>query len=134
MNVVALSGHAVRDAELREGAGGTATLTFRLACNDRVLGASGFETRSVFIDVVACGDQARSLAGRIRRGCGLAVQGRLEQDSWIDSTTSERRSRTKIFASKVEFLGRVPAREEEPAARNDGIEERIAQAKGGDVS
>lgn len=132
MNIAVLSGHAVRDAELREGPAGGATLTVRLACNDRVLAAEGFETRSLFIDVVIAGERARSLAGRVKRGCGLVVWGRLEQDSWIDAATSKRRTRTKIFATGAEFLGRAPAREEGAPPHNDGIEERIARAMGGE--
>ena len=134
MNIAVLSGHAVRDAELREGSAGGVTWTVRLACNDRVLAAEGFETRTFFINVVVCGERARALAGRIKRGCGLVVWGRLEQDSWVDGSTSRRRTSTKIFATGVEFLGRAPAREEGAPAHNDGIEERIARAMGGDGS
>ncbi len=67
-------------------------------------------------DVTCFGGLAESVAEYLEQGRQVAVSGRLELDEW-ETEAGERRSRHKVVADEVEFLG---ARREGHGGEEDG--------------
>ncbi len=76
---------------------------FRLAVGRR-RGKGGEDRGAVYVDVVCFGGLAESVAEYLEKGRQVAVSGRLELDEW-ETEGGERRSRHKVIADEVEFLG-----------------------------
>ena len=76
--------------------------TFRLAV-DRQTG-NGAD----FIPVKCFGTAAETHARYLYRGRQVAITGRLAQSQWTDAN-GNRRERLEVIASRVKYLGRVPA-------------------------
>ena len=103
MNSINLTGRLTRDPEMRTSHSGTAVTDFRLAVQRR-RGREGEDRGAVFVDVVTFGGLAQVCAEHLEKGRQVAVSGRLELDEW-ETDAGERRSRHKVIADEVEFLG-----------------------------
>lgn len=117
LNKVILLGHLTRDPELRRTPQGTAVCVLGLAVNRRLTTASG-ESReeTCFVDIDVWGRQAESCAQYLRKGSPALVDGSLRLDQWDDRETGKRRSRLKVFADRVQFIG-------PPVAADGGVAE-----------
>lgn len=99
VNVVVLTGGLTRDPELRD-AGGTAVLAFGLGFSQIWRGPDGQACeRSHYADVAVYGRRAEALAGILRKGMRVTVQGRLRFESW--ERDGERRSKLSVVAEEV---------------------------------
>jgi single-strand DNA-binding protein len=77
-NKVQLIGNLGRDPELKELNKGQHMLRMNLATTDRYKGADGeWKDDTQWHTVVAWGKQAELLSGRVKKGTGLLVEGRL---------------------------------------------------------
>ncbi len=103
MNSINLTGRLTRDPEMRTSHSGTAVTDFRLAVQRR-RGREGEDRGAVFVDVVTFGGLAQVCGEHLEKGRQVAVSGRLELDEW-ETDAGERRSRHKVIADEVEFLG-----------------------------
>jgi single-strand DNA-binding protein len=103
MNSIALIGRLTADPELRTTHGGAPVAQMRVAVARR-RGKQGEDRGAVFVDVVCFGALAESCAQYLETGRQVAVNGRLELDEW-ETDAGERRSRHKVLAAEVEFLG-----------------------------
>jgi single-strand DNA-binding protein len=114
INCVLLLGRLTRDPELRYTPSGAAVAQFGLGLNRRWRDGNG-ELQEVpcFVEVVAWGKQAETVAAHLAKGRAVFVEGRLQLDQW-ESEAGERRSRLKVVAQRVTFVG-GPARGESPA-------------------
>jgi single-strand DNA-binding protein len=107
-NKVQLIGNLGNDPELKNLANGQALLRLRLATNERYKGADGeWKEATQWHPIVAWGKQAERLAGLVRKGTGLVVEGRLVQRTY-DSKDGERRYSTEVVISDFQLLGRKP--------------------------
>ena len=114
LNVVLLLGHLTRDPELRYTPNGAPVAQFGLGVNRRWKnGAGELQEAPVFVEVVAWGKQAETVATYLTKGRPVVVEGRLQLDQW-ETEAGERRSRLKVVANRVTFLGRG-ARTDAPA-------------------
>ncbi|NLF19299.1 MAG: single-stranded DNA-binding protein [Lentisphaerae bacterium] len=115
LNKVILLGHLTRDPELRRTPQGTSVCVLGLAVNRRLTTASG-ESReeTCFVDIDVWGRQAESCAQYLRKGSAALVDGSLRLDQWDDRETGKRRSRLKVMADRVQFIG-------PPAASDGGV-------------
>ena len=106
LNKVILLGNLTRDPELRYTPQGTAVCSFGLAVNHRYATASG-EAReeTCFVDIDVWGRQAQSCSSYLRKGTPALVDGRLRLDQWDDRETGKRRSRLRVLADRVQFVG-----------------------------
>jgi single-strand DNA-binding protein len=106
LNKVILLGNLTRDPELRYTPQGTAVCSFGLAVNHRHTMASG-EAReeTCFVDIDVWGRQAQSCSSYLRKGSPALVDGRLRLDQWDDRETGKRRSRLRVLADRVQFVG-----------------------------
>jgi len=121
LNKVILLGNLTRDPELRYTPQGTAVCSFGLAVNHRYALASG-EAReeTCFVDMDVWGQQAQSCSTYLRKGAPALVEGRLRLDQWDDRETGKRRSRLRVQAERVQFVG--------PPIRGDFAEVPVAGA------
>jgi single-strand DNA-binding protein len=125
---VVLMGHLTRDPELLYTPQGAAVCDFALAVNRRFTRKDGEKVDEVaFIDVTAWNRVAEVSAEYLKKGRAVLVLGRLVQDRWEDPESGQKRSKLKVVAESVQFVGggskddappsqEVPAPEEEPAA------------------
>ena len=99
-------GNMTRDPELRSTPSGAQVCSFSVAVNRNYKDSSGSQQESVsFIDCSAWGRAAEIIAQYAKKGSGILVSGRLEQRSWEDKTTGQKRSRVEIVVEDFNFTG-----------------------------
>jgi len=105
-NTVVLMGHLTRDPELRYTPQGVAVCDFGLAVNRKWTRKDGEKVDEVaFIDVTAWNRQAELAAEYLKKGRPVLIAGRLAQDRWEDPATGQKRSKLKVVAERLQFLG-----------------------------
>lgn len=101
-----ITGNLTRDPELRNTASGTSVCGFSVAVNRVYRDQSGEQKEVVsFFDCSAWGKIGETIAQYAKKGSGVLVSGRLEQRSWEDKTTGQKRSRVEIVVEDFNFLG-----------------------------
>lgn len=106
LNKVMLIGNLTRDPEVRYTPKGTPVCDIGLAVNRRYLSESGERVEEVtFLDVVLWSKQAELAGKYLSKGRPLFVEGRLQMDTWEDKASGQKRSKIKIIAENIEFLG-----------------------------
>ncbi len=106
LNRVVLLGNVTRDLELRHTPQGTAVCSLGLAVNRRITTAAGEQREETcFVDIDVWGKQAESCANYLRKGSPALVEGHLRMDQWDDRETGKRRTRLRVHADRVQFLG-----------------------------
>lgn len=103
-NKVILMGNLTRDPEIRQaGKTGIKVCQFGLAVNESRKDASGqVHEYPCFVDIEAW-DKLAELCGQyLKKGRGVLVEGRLQQDTW--EKDGQKRSKLKVRASTVKFL------------------------------
>jgi single-strand DNA-binding protein len=104
-NRVLLMGNLTRNPEIRYTPAGTAVADLGLAVNENFKNKAG-ETveQTCFVDVVVWGRQAETSAEYLQKGSPVFVEGRLQLDQW-ESQQGEKRSKLRVRADRVQFLG-----------------------------
>ena len=106
LNSVVLVGRLTRDPELRYLPQGAPVAEFSLATNRRYSKKSGEQVEEViFIDVVVWNRLAEVAAQFLRKGRQVVVSGQLIQDRWDDKDTGQKRSKIRVQAQTLQFLG-----------------------------
>jgi single-strand DNA-binding protein len=106
LNKVMLIGNLTRDAELRYLPSGSPVLEFRLAVSRKYKKQDGTEgEETCFVDVALWGKRGEAVAQYLKKGKPLFVEGRLQLDEWDDKETGQKRSKLKVVADNIEFLG-----------------------------
>src|SRR5512134_2912807 len=107
VNKVILVGNLGRDPEVRYTSGGQAVASLRLATSrswtDKQSGQRKEETE--WHDVEVWGKQAEQCGEYLSKGRQVYVEGRLKTDKWQDKQTNQERSKVKVVAENVRFLG-----------------------------
>jgi len=78
-NQIIVAGNMVADAELAKTNNGTPVTNFRMAINTRI---GGDQEKVTFIDVTVFGKLAEIVCQYARKGSGVLVSGRLDEDQW----------------------------------------------------
>jgi len=117
-NRVLLMGNLTRNPEIRYTPSGTAVADLGLAVNESFKNKAG-ETveRTCFVDVVVWDRQAETAAEYLHKGSPVFVEGRLQLDQW-ENQQGEKRSKLRVRADRVQFLG-SPGKNTEYAAAPD---------------
>ncbi len=110
-NKVILLGNLTRDPELRYTNSGTAVCEFGLAVNRRV-GNDPNKDEVCFVDIVVWDKQAESTGRILQKGAPALIEGRLQLDQWQDRESGQKRSRLRVVAERVQFIGARQEREE----------------------
>jgi single-strand DNA-binding protein len=107
INTCAITGNLTRDPELKKVSGGSLSVCeLGVACNGSKKDQQGNWVEDVnFFDVTVFGGQADACANYLAKGRGVAIQGRLDWQSWEAKDGSGRRSKVVIIADRVQFLG-----------------------------
>lgn len=115
INRVIVSGHMVRDPDLRATANGMSVLNFSIAVNDaRKNQQTGqWEEFPNFIDCTLFGKRADSLSHILAKGSLIVVEGKLRQNSW--EKDGQRRSKVEIIAEEIEIMSRKQEQQYQPA-------------------
>ncbi|HLY74079.1 MAG TPA: single-stranded DNA-binding protein [Planctomycetota bacterium] len=105
-NSVVLVGRLVRDPELRHAPSGDPVCAFRVAANHRYTKSDGQKVQGVtFVDVDAWRRLAEHCSQALKKGRQVLISGALKQDRWVDAKTQQPRSRLKVLAREVTFVG-----------------------------
>ena len=101
-----ITGNITRDPELRTTPSGATVCGFSVAVNRTFRDSSGEQKESVsFIDCSAWGKAGEIIAQYAKKGSGILVSGRLDQRSWEDKDSGQKRSRVEIVVEDFNFLG-----------------------------
>lgn len=101
-----ITGNITRDPELRTTPSGSQVCSFSVAVNRTFKDSSGTSQETVsFFDCSAWGRSAEIINQYAKKGTGILVSGRLEQRSWEDKNTGQKRSRVEIIVEEFSFLG-----------------------------
>lgn len=101
-----VAGNLTRDPEMRATPSGAQVCNFSLAVNRSFKGSDGSQQDQVsYIECVAWGRAGETIAQYTKKGSSLMVTGRLEQRSWEDKNSGQRRSRTEVIVEDFTFLG-----------------------------
>lgn len=122
-NKVILMGNLTRDPELRYTPQGTAVSDMTIAVND----PRGEKDNTVFADVTVWKKTAEACCQYLAKGRPVLIEGRLQQDTWEDRETGQKRSKLRVVAHDVQFLGSRDG-------GSDGSGRRERQASGSDQS
>jgi single-strand DNA-binding protein len=114
---VTLVGNLTRDPELRQTPSGTSVCQFGVAVGRRYKDASGqWVDKASFFDVVVWGPQGENCAQYLSKGRQVAIDGRLDQQTW-EAQDGSKRSKVEIVAENVVFIGGQGGETREPAYR-----------------
>ena len=101
-----ITGNLTRDPELRSTPNGASVCSFSVAVNRTYRDASGEQKEDVsFIDCSAWGKLGEMISQYAKKGTGVLVSGRLDQRSWEDKTSGQKRSRVEIVVEDFNFTG-----------------------------
>jgi single-strand DNA-binding protein len=106
LNKVMLMGNLTKDAELRYLPGGQAVLEFRLAVTRKFKNQAGeMKEETCFVDINLWGKRGEAVSQYLTKGKPIFVEGRLQLDEWDDKESGQRRSRMRVVAENIEFVG-----------------------------
>jgi single-strand DNA-binding protein len=95
-------GNLTSDPELKYTTSQKAQLKFSVAVNDGYTDASGNKVeKTSYFNVVAWGYLAENSANILEKGMGVVVVGTLDQRSWDDKETGQKRSTVEVKAMEV---------------------------------
>jgi single-strand DNA-binding protein len=135
VNIVVLGGNLTRDPSMRFTPGGAAVADFGLAINREWTDKDGTKKKEVcFVDVTVWGKQAEACTEFLKKGSSALIEGRLTLDQWADKNTNEKRSKLKVVAERVQFIGGKKADQPNPGMEpvEQPKDEGAAPAKGDD--
>lgn len=130
LNKVMIIGNLTADPEVRTTPRGTSLTELRLAVNRITNGQGDGERReeTTFLDVTCWGRTGEIAAQYLSKGRPVFIEGRLQQDSWEDKQTGQRRSRIRIIAENLQLLG---GRGEGSSSQGGGYQQRGSYNNGG---
>ena len=118
-NRVILQGNLTKDPERRVTTSGMAVCEFTVAVN-----GTRKDDAPYFGAVVVFGNTAEACSRYLGKGSQVLVDGKLKNDEWEDRQTGQKRSKTRIIADSVQFIGeRRNSRQNDVSGSNIGITE-----------
>ena len=104
LNKVFLLGNLTRDPDLRYTPSGSAVCEFGLAVSRR--SANGADQDEVcFVDIVVWSKQAENCKQYLSKGSPALIEGRRQFDSWEDRNGGGKRSKLRVLAERIQFIG-----------------------------
>ena len=116
-----LIGNITRDVELKYTTPSAPVANFGLAVNRTYTNSDGEKVDNVcFIDIVAWNRLAEVAAEYLSKGQPIFVEGRLQMDSW-EQEDGQKRSKLKVVAQNIQFLGGGKANDSEGKSSDDDL-------------
>lgn len=120
-NKVQLIGNLTRDIELRYTPKGSPVADMAIAVNRKWKDDQGqIHEEVTFVDIGLWGKTAESCAKYLKKGSPAFVDGRLELQTWNDKQTGEKRSKLRVIAEGVQFLGSGQQQQQQGGERGYG--------------
>lgn len=131
LNKVMIIGNLVADPEVRTTPRGNTVTELRLAVNRMSSGPNDGERReeTTFLDVTCWGRTAEIAGQYLAKGRPVFIEGRLQQDTWEDKQTGQRRSKIRIVAENMQLLGSRDGAA--PQQQGGGYQQRTGNNYGG---
>ncbi len=105
-NRIVLMGNLTRDPNLRHVPSGMAVADIGLASSESYRNKEGEQVKKTcFVDIVTWGKQAETCSQYLSKGSAVLIEGRLQYDQW-ETDEGQRRSKLRVRADRVQFLGR----------------------------
>ena len=105
-NSVVLVGRLTRDPELRYAPSGRPVCSFSIATSRRYSKEDGEKAETTsFLDVDVWSRSAEICSQFLKKGRQVLVLGSLRQSRWVDSKTQQPRSKVRVVAQQVQFIG-----------------------------
>ena len=99
-------GNLTRDVEVRTTPSGQSVANFSLAVSRSWKGQDGQQQEQTsFINCVAWGKPGEIIAQYVKKGDPLLVSGRLDQRSWDDKESGQKRSTVEVNVEDFNFVG-----------------------------
>lgn len=131
-NKVMLMGNLTKDPEVKTLPSGMSVADLRLAINESYTDKNGQKVeKACFVDVAVWDKQAEICRTYLTKGSPILVEGRLQMDEWT-TKEGEKRSKLRVRADRVQFLGARRSGSEGEAGANGP--ERRSPAKPPTVS
>lgn len=108
LNKVMLIGNLTADPEVRSTPRGTNLTELRIAISRSYVGNQGDGERreeTTFLDVTCWGRTGEIAAQYLAKGRPVFIEGRLQQDTWEDKQTGQRRSKIRVVAENLQLIG-----------------------------
>ncbi len=99
-NVVVLTGRLGKDPEIRSTSSGKSVASFSIAVDD----GWGDKKKTYWFNIEAWDKTAEAISRMVSSGKRVTVVGSLQEDTWKDSNTGDKRSRIKVLASRVDII------------------------------
>jgi single-strand DNA-binding protein len=111
LNKVLLMGNLTRDVDMRYTPSGMAVAQIGLAVNRKFRDTKTNEMREevTFVDIDVFGKQAETANQYLSKGRSVFIEGRLKLDQWDDKQTGQKRSKMKVVAERIQFVGPPPS-------------------------
>ncbi len=104
INKAILFGNLTRDPELRALPSGMNVASFSIATNRTFKDRDGKKQEQTdFHNVVVFGRQADIINQYLKKGSSVLIEGRIQNRSWDDKKTGEKKYRTEVVAENVQF-------------------------------
>ena len=115
-NKVILMGNLTRDPELKTAPSGSKVADLGLAVSENWRDKNTGEYREIvcFVDVTAWNRLAELCHQYLKKGSPVLVEGRLQFDEW-KNPQGERRSKLRVRADTIKFIGPAPKRDNQDA-------------------
>ncbi|MDF1741175.1 MAG: single-stranded DNA-binding protein [Verrucomicrobiales bacterium] len=105
-NRVTLVGNLTRDPELRQTKNKNSVTELGMAMNrTRTLENGQKQDEATFVDVIVWGRDAENAVKYLKKGRSVLVEGRLQLDTWKDSQSGQSRSKLRVVAESVQYMG-----------------------------
>lgn len=127
LNKVMLIGNLTKDTELRYIPNGAAVAENSIAINKVRVDEQGTKhEETTFVDFVAWNKQAENLNKYQSKGSSIFIEGHLQLDTWDDKESGKKRSRLRVIADRIQYLGGIsqtndqqPPAQQAPANANN---------------
>jgi len=107
VNKVFLLGNVGKDPEIRATAGGMTIASFTLATADRQKDATGnWVDKTEWHNLVAFQRTAEIVRDYVKKGTQLFIEGKIQQRSWDDKESGQKRYKTEILVNELSLLGK----------------------------
>lgn len=118
-NKVVIMGNLTRDPEVRHIPSGAAVCDISLAINNTWKDKSTNEKKEdvTFVEVTLWGRTAEIAGEYLAKGRPVLIEGRLQQESWTDKESGQKRTKMKVVAESMQLLGGKQQGDSQPAAQ-----------------
>jgi single-strand DNA-binding protein len=110
MNLIAIVGNLVQDAELKTVGNGFDICNMGVANNYIQRKNDNYEQNVNFFDCRILGKQATALSQYLKKGTKVAITGKLRQERWVKD--EKKNSKVYVLVDEIQFVGGRPKQEE----------------------